>query len=567
MSSEEERLFSVNNIINYALDDYRVLTTGLFFSVLVGWYVFKRKVSIREKLIYILAIITLTIVAFFIQNSPKPKFAYALSFLYKDKAIVSDFKHKNKNNWIFVGSAVLTINNDNYIFVGGGDNQKDALLYFDNDKKKFINIIDKTNLSSYSNTFSAVSFDLDKDGKNDLIVGRGNGVWLYKSLGDFKFKKIKLVGQLDKVPLAIAISDYNRDGKPDIYTSYFTPMKKYRGSVFNDLRHGRKNMLLKNVSKGKKIMFRDVTKEAGAGGQSYNTFTASFIDLNNDLWPDIVLSHDSGEVEILKNRKGKFESRFAIIGKGNWMGLAHGDIDNDGDQDLFLTNIGTDTRKDNLSEGDIKPNQKQEFKHVLLRNDGKFRFVEASQELGIDGSGFGWGAVFADIDLDTDLDLLFAENTKLFPLHHLFPKPGHYYENKNGKYVRKFKYHNHNFGQTPIITDINNDNIKDIIWINMNGPVNAYINKNKENNYLIVDLPETNDFVNATVELDTGKQKYYKQIVQGGVGFGSDQDNKIVFGLGNHKFVKSVRVRTIENKIYYVQNPKINSILKVVVNK
>ena len=553
-------LITPSFVLGHLYHDAKPLMFGIIISIIFAIKIFKNKMSIRKKLYYILLPLIISLVMTLISNAPSPKRAYSLNLLYGDEPIQSEHIHRNENGWMFSGSTVINIHDKPHIFVGGGDKQKDQLLLFEN--SKFINLIDETILSDDSNTLSAVSFDMDNDGKDDLIVGRTNCVYMYKHMNGYIFEKIRIIGKEDKVPLAISVSDYNKDGKPDIYISYFTHLKKYRGTVFNDKNHGRKNVLLKNS----KVGFIDVTKNTNAGGSQYNTFTSSFIDLNGDDWVDLVLAHDSGEIEILKNNEGKFESILANEYKGNWMGLASGDIDNDGDQDLFLTNIGSDTRRDKLSLGDVKKGQKQAFKHFLLRNDGNFKFTEISKDMGIDGKGFGWGAVMTDLDADSDLDLLFAENTKLFPLHHVNPKPGHVYSMDKGKFTRKMKYFNRYFGQTPLLADINDDNRKDVIWINMNGPVNAYINKNNDNNYIVVDLPSNNKFVNAKVVLDTGKKKFYKENVQGGTGMGSDGSNKLFFGLGKTNKIKAIRIHTIHNDTYTIKNPKINSVIKGIKN-
>ena len=52
------------------------------------------------------------------------------------------------------------------------------------------------------------------------------------------------------------------------------------------------------------------------------------------------------------------------------------------------------------------------------------------------------------------------------------------------------KYPNYGYGQTPLFVDVDKDGIKDLIWINMKGPLKVYSNKNVfNNNYLNVKLP------------------------------------------------------------------------------
>jgi len=82
----------------------------------------------------------------------------------------------------------------------------------------------------------------------------------------------------------------------------------------------------------------------------------------------------------------------------NEMGLAPGDYDNDGDIDLFITNIH-----------DWQADVRGEVSHNLLyRNDsigGAAGFTERAMAAGVDDAGWGWGATWLDADNDGDLDL------------------------------------------------------------------------------------------------------------------------------------------------------------------
>ncbi|MFB3138673.1 MAG: CRTAC1 family protein [Phycisphaerales bacterium] len=70
--------------------------------------------------------------------------------------------------------------------------------------------------------------------------------------------------------------------------------------------------------------------------------------------------------------------------RGYGMGVACGDYDNDGDVDLYVTNVG--------------PN-------VLLRNEGDGRFTDVTGQAGVGHPGWGSSAAFVDYDHDGDLDL------------------------------------------------------------------------------------------------------------------------------------------------------------------
>ena len=70
--------------------------------------------------------------------------------------------------------------------------------------------------------------------------------------------------------------------------------------------------------------------------------------------------------------------------RGYGMGVAAGDYDNDGDVDLYVTNLGPNT---------------------LLRNDGQGRFEDVTAHAGVGDPGWGTAAAFLDLDIDGDLDL------------------------------------------------------------------------------------------------------------------------------------------------------------------
>ncbi len=91
-----------------------------------------------------------------------------------------------------------------------------------------------------------------------------------------------------------------------------------------------------------------------------------------------------------QNPDGSFADRSKVAGiqrKGYGMGATIGDIDNDGDLDLFITNFGLDT---------------------LYRNNGDGTFTDITGPAGIGGNAWSTSAVFFDYDLDGLLDLFVA---------------------------------------------------------------------------------------------------------------------------------------------------------------
>jgi len=169
------------------------------------------------------------------------------------------------------------------------------------------------------------------------------------------------------------------------------------------------------------ITFRDVTQQAGihfvhnngAFGKKYLPETlgpgVAFIDYDNDGWPDIFLvngmdwpghlSKHSGPKLYHNNHDGTFTDVTQKAGFGGvemfGMGVAVGDFDNDGYDDLFVTAYG---------------------QNRLFHNNGNGTFTDVTQKAGFSGvQEFSTGAAWVDYDKDGRLDLVVANYVQWTP--------------------------------------------------------------------------------------------------------------------------------------------------------
>ena len=166
------------------------------------------------------------------------------------------------------------------------------------------------------------------------------------------------------------------------------------------------------------VQFTDVTAQAGIqfthnsgrAGKRWLPETmgsgAAFFDADGDGWPDIILLNSkdwaprgrrSLSALYKNNRNGTFTNVTAASGldvEMFAMGVAVGDYDNDGREDLYITTI----------EGDR-----------LFHNEGNFKFRDVTAASGIRNANFGASAAWFDYDRDGKLDLFVANYVQWTP--------------------------------------------------------------------------------------------------------------------------------------------------------
>jgi hypothetical protein len=240
------------------------------------------------------------------------------------------------------------------------------------------------------------------------------------------------------------------------------------------------------------------------------------------------------------------------------MGLAFGDIDRDGDLDIFLSNIGNSIPW-LLSKGDRTDDQRPAREWLLLRNGGGFRFTDITLEAGVTGFGFAWGGVFEDVNLDGVLDLVVAQNYVKWPVHNLFKLPGKLLLGENDKSIKFFTSKvgaNASFGHTPLIADLDGDGRNDIVWANMDGPARAYLNKT-EARFISARLPDTPQSIGARIRLDGVVASVHTLV--SGEGLTSDRTTQFTLGLPRGRPTPAALiVDWADGKVTRIEAPKLN---------
>lgn len=474
-----------------------------------------------------------------------------------------DFEH----HWVksvhpFLGAAAIDVDGDGRfeVFVGGGEGSPDGL--FRHRDGSFHDVIDGTGLSSDTATYGAKAIDMDADGDTDMVIARNDGVHLYLNdgAGHFSGQRIPVDLPRESAPFDVAIADIDRDGDADLYVSVFVAFPSFMSATFNDPDHAKTNRLLLNRGDN---TFVDVTERAGVGG-AQNTFCAVFTDLDLDGWQDLVVAQNTWEVEIFQNLGDlRFRSIPTRTGYGFWMGAGVGDVDSDGDQDLFFPNVGTSI-PELLTRGDIHEDQRHTHAWALLRNDGNMQFTDITLESGLDEQGFGWGGVFEDVDLDGRLDLFVGQNYIKWPFHKLFKLPGKAaLLQADGAFrdAPELGLENRHFGQSSLIVDFDGDGYQDFLWLNMDGPLRAF-RRTPGGDHLTVVLSDDVENLGARIELLTDRGRSpVREIVQG-EGFMTDQSPERSFAIGG-RTVEAVVVTWPDGHVERVEAPPRNAKIAV----
>ncbi len=208
----------------------------------------------------------------------------------------------------------------------------------------------------------------------------------------------------------LSLADYNRDGRLDIFVSYWTMElggDPARDSMSVKGRFPGRNRLYENLGD---FRFRDVTDDAHLGQVTADSFSSIFADFTGDGWPDLYVALDHRADLFYENVEGTFRLASEAHGVGhigNDMGVAVTDLGSDGTLDLYATNI-TDPN------GEFGTGSGNTFLIGQRGPYGELTYTDEAAQMGVEDTGWGWGTAFTDLDLDGQLDLFAAQGMQEF---------------------------------------------------------------------------------------------------------------------------------------------------------
>jgi len=256
----------------------------------------------------------------------------------------------------------------------------------------------------------AVWLDYDNDGRRDLLVVRFGSPLLYRNLGAdggaVRFEEVSaaagLSGAFDNSIAAISF-DYDADGWLDLLLGHYFPRHNLMAldtphvlpNNLDDADNGGGLSLWRNVAAADgSRRFVEVTDDAGLGHHTGWSLDLGHADLDNDGDQDLYVAGDYGTDRLFSNDgDGTFsdvtEEAIGFDTKKG-MNVDMGDYDRDGWLDVFVTNITDEYMREC---------------NMLWHNNGDGTFLDLSRETGTCDSDWGWAGKFADLDNDGWEDL------------------------------------------------------------------------------------------------------------------------------------------------------------------
>ncbi|QQS48507.1 MAG: CRTAC1 family protein [Acidobacteriota bacterium] len=427
-------------------------------------------------------------------------------------------------------------------------------LFHNEEGRSFTRVSEQAGMPKWVNANAAVWFDYDRDGKLDLFLGgyyadevdlwnlkttrimpesfeyasNGGRKYLFHNLGDGRFEEVgeKLGLKSMRWALAAVAADLRGTGFPDLFIANDYGVSEL---FFND--------------GGKK--FREVGRQTGVGYAPKSGMNAAVGDVLNQGLFSIYVTNISEEGVLVQGNNlwmpkagtggeaVKYENMANAMGVelGGWsFGAQFGDLNNDGFQDIYVTN------------GNVSLDREKSYWYDYSKVAGGNRAIisDAANWPPLDGrslSGYQKKRLWINDGAGS-----FREVAQLVGVDDVFD------------------------GRSVAMADFTNSGKLDVVVANQKGPLLLYRNRvAPENRWIAFDLEGTvsnRSAIGAQVRIFWNGMRQVQEVL-GGSGFCAQNQRRIHFGLGRADAIERVEIRWPSGKIQTVRAPELNKIHKV----
>ena len=444
--------------------------------------------------------------------------------------------------------------------------------------------------------------DYDNDGDMDLAISnlpptdRSTHIptTLYKNLlketGEPNFQNVtreaqlfrkgndndRKIGGIGNTGAGIAWADYDNDGDLDLY---------WKSADFDV-----ENALFRNNGDG---TFADVTEETGTGVLEFvleanSQGAPSWTDVNHDGYVDLLVTNEGDKkILFLNDQEGSFKnittsfrppSGVVFLNPGNANGACIGDIDNDGDMDVFLPTS----------------DQANRLYISLLKDTGQLSYKDITLTSGVSHKSGARGCAMGDFDNDGLIDI-YVNNGGLadtlindvidIPIFVQFyiaiePDVNKLFRNNGDLTFSDLTWRSrasgYGVGSGVGTADLDEDGFLDIFFTNRTFYTGGeqitesdrnylLFNRGNRNNWLTINLvgeeSNTNGY-GARVTLASDDLTLYREATSAH-GYNSGNDPRMHFGLGKKSSVDFIEVNWPSGKKTKLLNPSINQIITI----
>ncbi len=425
---------------------------------------------------------------------------------------------------------IVDLNGDGWddVFISNGlGGGQDDLLYLNNGDGTFTESdsdITNDDKSSVGATFA----DFDNDGDLDAYVtnwyGQTNGLFSNDGNGTLTLLGVANIPQSGTYCETASWGDFDNDGNLDLFATNSDGNKK------NLLFHNDGTGVFNSIDTGQVVNEADLSRNV------------DWLDIDNDGDQDLLVSNEANQANdlYLNGGLGYFEKQTGtalVTASKSSMSFSAGDIDNDGDLDLFFANAGYFQEQDNQ----------------LYRNENGVFEEDDVSILGMDG-GCSYSSTFGDYDNDGDLDLFVSNG----------------FCNSN---LENYLYENDGTGNFQKVTDalpdlsavcsygaawgdLNNDGFLDLVMANCKNSSSTaqqnndvYINNGNQNNWIQINLigsVSNRSAIGAKISLTAiidGEEVTQLRTISAQTGYSSQNSLRAHFGLGDAAVISEINVQ------------------------